>query len=89
MAKLGLAGGILTQLAAVSAGVYTLWLLSALYHEFKRSEVTAFVCCCWLQTKCVSLPAPLSTLIAPLAQRPTNTPHKTRTQKTTNARKFH
>ena len=39
MAKLGLAGGITTQILAASAAVYTLYLLSALYHEFKRSLV--------------------------------------------------
>lgn len=39
MAKLGLAGGITTQVLAASAAVYTLYLLSALYHEFKRSLV--------------------------------------------------
>ena len=40
MAKLGLAGGILTQAACASTAVYTLFLLQSLYHEVKRKQVS-------------------------------------------------
>lgn len=40
MAKCGMALGIVFQVTCASAAVYTLWLLSALYQEFKRSAVS-------------------------------------------------
>jgi hypothetical protein len=36
--------GIFFQVSAASAAVYTLWLLSALYHEFKRHAVRGAGC---------------------------------------------
>ena len=39
MAKLSLAGGILTQLGGAALATYTLLLLAALYQEYKRAEV--------------------------------------------------
>ncbi|KAI8476179.1 MAG: transmembrane amino acid transporter protein-domain-containing protein [Monoraphidium minutum] len=39
MSKLSLAGGIAVQLGCAACAVYTLFLLVALYHEYKREEV--------------------------------------------------
>lgn len=40
MAKCGLGLGTFFQIMCASAAVYTLWLLSALYQEYKRSGVS-------------------------------------------------
>jgi amino acid permease len=39
MAKAGLALGVVFQVTAATVAVYTLWLLSTLYLEFKRAAV--------------------------------------------------
>lgn len=46
MSKLSLTGGILVQLGCAGIAVYTLFLLVALYHEYKRAEVRGFANCC-------------------------------------------
>lgn len=43
MAKCGMGLGVLFQLICASAAVYTLWLLSALYQEYKRASVSVAV----------------------------------------------
>lgn len=67
MAKLGMIGGALTQVGCAAAAVYTLFLLVALYHEYKRAEVrpqggcirALASACAWLgQHACANRPRP-------------------------------